>query len=115
MAAVVSGRHEDLATGDGATVGRLLRRDVDHPRPTQWVEVGEGEIAHLVVTLVNLTGPEPHRAHPTAYRRVNRAGVDDLERGPGIDFSWLRSSSFQPGFGAPWKNQLLPLSATIKP
>jgi hypothetical protein len=34
---------------------------------------------------------------------------------PGTDFSWSRSSSFQPGSVAPDRNQFDPLSATIIP
>ena len=41
------GRHEHLAPGDGAAVGRLLRCDVDHARPPERIEVGEPLVRHI--------------------------------------------------------------------
>ena len=35
------GMHEDLAAGDGPTVCRVLRRDVDHSCPAERIEVRE--------------------------------------------------------------------------
>ena len=55
---------------------------------------------------------------------VNDAGTLAVSTGPvsttsklspEMALSWLRSSSFQPGWGAPWKYQFDPLSATISP
>ena len=31
----------------------FLRRDIDHARPTEWVEVGEWLIAHVTLSLVH--------------------------------------------------------------
>ena len=77
-----------------------------HARVAERIEVRELQVAHLHNRTLSGATQSPVSTGP-----VSTTSKFD----PEIAFSWLRSSSFQPALGAPWKNQFDPLSATISP